>query len=77
MTQPDTIKVMVRDPRGAPSGYSTEVDWPVSIRIPAAGEMVQVRDERQVWVKEVQWWIDDPEHVEMGLGRVVVQLIVQ
>lgn len=68
------VKVLVREP--LPRGYTSEVDWPDNVRVPVVGEMVQIRDEKQVWVKDVQWWIDDPEHDEQGLGRVVVQLIV-
>lgn len=68
------VKVEIRDLR-VPPGTSWEVDWPVGVRVPCAGEMVQVRDQDQVWVKEVQWWIDDPEHNNLKLGRVVVQLV--
>ena len=70
-----TIEMYVRKPGPPGADRSVTIRWPEAVRVPVVGEMIALPDGSQEIVREVQWWIDDPEATK-AMGRVQVQLIV-
>lgn len=45
--------------------------------MPRIGETVSLHGDQGFRIRDVQWWLDDPEHAETGRPRLVIQLITE
>jgi hypothetical protein len=52
------------------------VEWPADLRVPVAGEMVDLPIHGQVYVEAVQWFCGD-ESRRRNSNRPVIQVIVR
>lgn len=69
-----TVKITFRKP--GRTQWSEDVDWPEAVRIPVAGEIVELPQHGQVTVEAVQRWAD-AESRDLNGGIPAVQLVVR